>query len=664
MDPSTWGGFYFSSDSAYAYNLGVGFESKPHVFGRVWFPCLDEFIDRASYDCYITTKDSKMAVCGGMLQDTVNHGNGTITWHWEMTETIPTYLASVAVGSYTSVNGTFTGSLGNIPTFIYVIPADTTKAKNSFIHLNDALTGFESMFGPYRFSRVGYVAVPFNSGAMEHATNIAYPKVCINGLLSYETLYAHELLHMWFGDATTCYTAEDMWLNEGWGTYGETVFLEKVYSADAAKDYMRTKHKEVVQFCHIIDGGYRAVYGIPHNYTYGETVYEKGAVVAHTLRHYIGNCTFPTAIKYHLNKNAFKAVTTEDFRHSLEQSVAYDLSDFFTTWVYSPGFPHFSVDSFNVAQTNPDTMIHVFVKQKRNHLPAFANSNRVELTFMNRHWQKVIKQLNFSGEFGDSTYYTSFKPDFIMMDADEKIGDATSDCYKTLKSVSLYDYIDTYCKVDVKAISDSAFIRVEHNFVAPDPLKVEIPGLFLSDNRYWKIDGFKTPGMHAQPRFFYNKLLSMSDGYLDNVLMTNLIDSLRLMWRATPGDDWSFVNFTRTGNASAGYLIADSLRFGEYTLAIWDFDHIGIGEVIPNDKPSLNVYPNPSSDSFKISFAHNSNGYISFSNSSGQEVHRISINANQNEVIWKPANLPNDVYIARLVSKGEVQSACKIIYSR
>jgi aminopeptidase N len=48
------------------------------------------------------------------------------------------------------------------------------------------------------------VAVPFNGGAMEHAGNIAYPLFAINGNLAYETLFAHELSHMWWGDAVTC----------------------------------------------------------------------------------------------------------------------------------------------------------------------------------------------------------------------------------------------------------------------------------------------------------------------------------------------------------------------------------------------------------------------------------------------------------------------------
>jgi aminopeptidase N len=47
--------------------------------------------------------------------------------------------------------------------------------------------------------------------------------------LGYESLLAHELAHMWFGDNVTCATAEDMWINEGWATFFDamTAFNEE-----------------------------------------------------------------------------------------------------------------------------------------------------------------------------------------------------------------------------------------------------------------------------------------------------------------------------------------------------------------------------------------------------------------------------------------------------
>ncbi|MFZ4741871.1 MAG: hypothetical protein ACOYLE_11980, partial [Bacteroidales bacterium] len=60
-----WGGFHISS--GLSYNLGVSFGDDPHNYGKCFFPCVDDFIDRAFYDYYITVDSSKYVVCGGTL---------------------------------------------------------------------------------------------------------------------------------------------------------------------------------------------------------------------------------------------------------------------------------------------------------------------------------------------------------------------------------------------------------------------------------------------------------------------------------------------------------------------------------------------------------------------------------------------------------------------
>src|ERR1700747_1117469 len=100
--------------------------------------------------------------------------------------------------------------LTHLPIMLAGLPADTVKMKNSFVHLQDALSIFENYFGKFHWDKVGYSLVPFNSGSMEHATNIASPLFASNGTTAYETLFYHELSHHWFGDLVTCRTEEDM----------------------------------------------------------------------------------------------------------------------------------------------------------------------------------------------------------------------------------------------------------------------------------------------------------------------------------------------------------------------------------------------------------------------------------------------------------------------
>src|SRR5205823_1781134 len=115
QDPM-FGGFYFSGN--YAYNIGVGFTVLPHNRGKAWFPCVDEFTDRATYEFHITTPSTYKAFCNGILQDSTVNGNGTLTWNWQINQTIPTYLAAIAVAPFYTMRRTYQG----IPAQFAIMP--------------------------------------------------------------------------------------------------------------------------------------------------------------------------------------------------------------------------------------------------------------------------------------------------------------------------------------------------------------------------------------------------------------------------------------------------------------------------------------------------------------------------------------------------------------
>ncbi|MFB0925404.1 MAG: hypothetical protein QMB65_08995, partial [Vicingaceae bacterium] len=123
-DPSGWGGFYFSGN--YAFNLGVGFDDNPHVYGRVWFPCFDNFVEKSSYEFNIITSNGKRAHCNGeLISETVLSGD-TISRKWVLNEEIPTYLACIAISDYQTVHQTFYGLIGPIPVELVSSASDTT----------------------------------------------------------------------------------------------------------------------------------------------------------------------------------------------------------------------------------------------------------------------------------------------------------------------------------------------------------------------------------------------------------------------------------------------------------------------------------------------------------------------------------------------------------
>jgi aminopeptidase N len=140
-----------------------------------------------------------------MLSEVCNNGDGTSTWHWTTSFSLPTYLISASIGNYSLVSDIYHGIQRDIPITLYCRPSDSLKVAGTFVNLKDILQIYEEHFGPYPFERVGYTATA--QGAMEHAANISYPYSGWSGNTSMEWWYAHELSHMWFGDMVTCASA-------------------------------------------------------------------------------------------------------------------------------------------------------------------------------------------------------------------------------------------------------------------------------------------------------------------------------------------------------------------------------------------------------------------------------------------------------------------------
>lgn len=609
-DPSGWGGFYFDNHGGnqYAYNLGVGFGANPHNYGRVWFPCFDNFVERSKYVFNITNDSTRRAYCNGQLTSDVVNGSKR-TRQWVLNDQIPTYLVSVAVARYRQVNWSINAIDGTKPITLVAAALDTNNMKNGFVNLKDCIHGFENYFGPYKWNRFGYCLVPFNSGAMEHATNIAYPRA-VAGNMSYEAeLMAHELAHHWWGDLITCETQEDMWINEGMATFSSYMFLEWKYGKASYLNALKTQHDALLQFLHKKDGGFRAVSGIPHSATYGDHVYKKGADIAHTLRSYMGDPAFFNGAKYVMQQKEHKSINSIEFRDLLQTSSGQNLSDYFTNWVFNGGWSHFSIDSVKynaISPTNVDAVIAI--KQKTFGTTVLHNNVPLEITFFKNDWSTVVKTVTMSAASGNFTVTgLPFTPVYHALNYDSKIGDATSHEYKTIKIVTNYNYAlgKVFLTIKNKG-ADSSLIRVIHNYVKPDPFKNNPNNHKLSNQHYWKVEGILSPGFHAKARFNYdgNKITSGTYAYMDTSLTIVNGDSIRLFYRANAADDWKVIKHMNkfTVSLRTGNIEIDTLKLGEYTFGnSTDTSTVGVKEHSKN-LVNVKVYPNPAKHKCTVEF--------------------------------------------------------------
>ncbi len=606
QDASGWGGFYWQGN--YAYNLGVGFAADPHNFGRAWFPCFDNFAERCRFTFLITTPADKPAFCNGYLVSRTAQPDGNVLSHWAIDEPIPSYLACMAAGPFASFRREYAGETGPVPVEIAVAPADSNKLKTSFQHLPGALAAFEHWFGPYRWNKIGFSIVPFSQGAMEHATNVAYMNMAVDGSLNWETLMAHELSHQWWGNLATCSAAEDMWLNEGWATYSEHLFLEQVYGRERYLEEVQNNFLNVLEDTHVNEGGYRAVSGLPHDLTYGSHVYDKGAVVAHNLRGYLGDALFRDGLRATLDSQAFRDWSSAGFRDKLSAATGADLTDFFNDWVFQPGFAHFSIDSLKLTFSPVDapTRIELFVKQKLRGATHFYQNVPLEFAVVDPFGNRLYRTAWVSGET-DTVEITVpawwFIPAKVWVNTRGQLTFARAEKELLVKNTGSFNFTPARLLLNVKNLpQDSALIRVEHHYAMPDTAGIANPLHFRFSNRYWSVDALQSFEAEATIIYDGNGKLDQLDTELFDQTGPNE-DSIILAYRPGPGHPWQehpnyFKNTVGSAQNRYGILRPLELPPGQYAIAK------GTGTVAvqtPAATPlQTRVSPNPASGWVRI----------------------------------------------------------------
>lgn len=642
---ATWGGFYYVGN--YGFQMGVGFNAQPHSYGRTWHPCFDNFVERCSYEFSITTTDDKMAVCNGLLLDSVLHPNNTITWHWKLNEEIPSYLSCVAVCNYVLVKKVLNGTNGNIDAWIACEAVDSNKVNGSFAHLQESFTMLENNFGTYLWPRVGYSLVPFNAGAMEHATNIHVGRAFVDGTLNYETLLAHELSHHWWGDLVTCSTAGDMWLNEGFASYCELLHQEYTYGQAAYQSDMLANHYTVLSQAHINDDGYRAVANMDSNYTYSSTVYQKGSDMIHTMRSYLGDSLFFNGLTAFLNTYKFKDINTAQLRDFMTTWTGVNMTDYFNNWILAPGFTHFSIDSTHVTPNGAMYSTSVFMRQRKHHSNAYYNNVPLEIGFYDAQMNKHIYYLTFSGRCMEFNVELPFDPKMIVIDPNAKISDAITEEWKTIKTLSQVNMtqakIRFYPKTIVNA-ADSTLVRVEHSWIAPDRFKTVAAanGYILCDSRYWKIDAINLANVNGIIQFNFDG--GAGNSYLDSAWVRNTEDSIHMFYRKDATEEWQIANDSlKVGalNDKVGTVYVKEFKAGEYCFGIkksnftdpvvTDAPTGGCGVVssfstIEKQTEAMSIFPNPTRGELEIRFAEKADKIIN-----------LSLYAINGDMLWQSA---------------------------
>ena len=642
----SWGGIMWTN--GYVCNMGVGFESIPHNLGKCWFPCVDNFTDKATYDVFVTVPTEKTAVCGGNLENDTDNGDGTHTVHYVVPQEIATYHISFAAGDYVEYTDTYNGVERDIPITVYVKPSQINSVPGTFVHVKDIANFYETCFGPYPFNRIGYVIT--SVGCMEHIDNIGITSGVLTGNTTQEEYVAHEMSHMWFGNKVTCATAEDMWLNEGFAQFCGVFYRSDVYGEDDFQQAMSTKTNTITSWCKS-ESNWIPLNNIPQTMTYdSQAVYNRGAVVVNTLMYYLGRETFLAAMRDHLNNYSYNASSSEQLRDDITASTGIDMSGFFDTYVFTAGMPHYGVDILNVTPNRNHYDATVKMTYQHYGPEHVGQNNRVEVTFVDNNGRLQTELVNWDGAEENRTVTLDINPIAAFADYYNHFLDAKID--KNLTATATGNLgIGQQLSIIVNSVADSVMLRGEEHYLAPDN-DPHIPGLTLSTKHFWNVLRLDLGDSDVSGKFTYSNNNSM-----DGDIIHTENDSAVLLYRANINDPWHTIPYAQQGTWKIGYFTVSDLPTGQYTIGAIDKTQLGLNEI--KAEKNLILTPNPTENFVKISTKAN-NSEILIVNNLGYKISSFPIS--ENEITLSVEGFPAGVYYVNLLDeKKNIISTEKLV---
>lgn len=304
---------------------------------RNWWPCKDTPSDKAdSIDLYIERSDIYTVASNGVLVSDDDLGNGRKRAHWKHNYPIVTYLVAITIAQFVVEEQTWNWEGYSMPVYSFTLP-NAYDSRLVFDTLTiPMLNNYSEAFCVYPF--VNEKLANANCGVygtMEHQTCSFHDPFAYY----YDNVYLliHENAHQWWGDMITCEKFNDIWLNEGFGTWSEAIFFEKQFGKQAYFDR--------VQQYKYLGGGTIYVENVLTDVIFdGNLSYAKASWVPHMLRGMLGDTVFFQFISDWAN-SPFKygTATTEDFSDVLSSSVGEDMSWYVNEWIYGEGHPGYRI---------------------------------------------------------------------------------------------------------------------------------------------------------------------------------------------------------------------------------------------------------------------------------------------------------------------------------
>jgi aminopeptidase N len=333
--PPWKGGMVWKKDSQKNPWVGVTCENEG---GSIWFPCKDHLSDEPdSVRLRMSVPEGLFVVSNGKMESHIS-ANGKEIFTWCTHYPINIYNITFYAGNFAIVSDTMVVGNDLLHLDYYVMPENAGKAKKHMAQVRDVISVYSRCFGPYPWMREGYKLVESPYEGMEHQTAIAYGSGYENiPWMGGDYIIIHEAAHEWWGNAVSVSDFSDIWLQEGFATYSEAVYVESKKGYDTALIYINFWLASTIRNKYPVVGPKDVSYW---DYRDGD-VYGKGAMILHTIRNVINDSTlFFDILQTFYREHAAKFhVTTADFKEVVEKKTGENWDKFFEAYLYSREVP-------------------------------------------------------------------------------------------------------------------------------------------------------------------------------------------------------------------------------------------------------------------------------------------------------------------------------------
>lgn len=327
------------------------------IQARKFLPGFDQPGFKAPFDIALTIPEEYNAISNGAVTATEPAGKGMKRVSFATTRPLSTFLLSLAVGPFDVVERD-------------PIPANAIRSEpiplrgiarkgrgEDLQYILDITPDFmrifeESLQQPYPYDKLDIIAAPqWPSGATELAAAITYreqrilaegtpPPALRRSLIS---VHAHEIAHMWFGNLVTPPWWDDLWLKEGFATWGTPLVLsqwepEGGHEVDAVNRALGAMQTDSLKSARAVREPITENSDIRNAYT--AIPYSKGMAVIRMADSYFGPEVFRPALGQYISKFEDQAAASPAFFEAIgEATKTPALTDAFRSFVEQSGVP-------------------------------------------------------------------------------------------------------------------------------------------------------------------------------------------------------------------------------------------------------------------------------------------------------------------------------------